>query len=1342
MRKTGRHWFAGLLFVCLLGLGWPALVWAQAEQSLLFSHVGRQQGLPDGSVVAMHQDATGLMWLGTTQGLARWDGRQFLTFAHDPVKPDSLSASTVHSLFEQNGALWVGTDRGLDRLDLASLSIERLALPEDLAKNRRRVVGMAPRDDSSFWVATAARLLIFDWRERRFTAVEPGDAGPVRSLLSDGRGGVWYSHGTQVQHVDAAGRKGAALDLAAGRAAPAQLDRISRNLMFDAQQRLWVLLLKGVAVLEVQVGDDPAHPAALREIELPELARLRTATPYSLLRDSDGDMWVACAYDQGLWRWQARSGRLQQFLNDLARPQSLANNSLASLLQDRSGVLWVGTWGSGASLTDLQSRGFSAYQRRSNDPNGLPPNAGSAVLSDGAEHAWVGSLSEALSRVHLPTGQVQRFTAEQVGDRIVKALAPDGRGRLWVGGETGLTLFDPQTRSFKRMDLAWDSPRGASIATVLQDKQGNLWAGSAAGLYRFDPQGRRRAFRVADPRSGLINETFDTLLQDAQGRIWAGSKEGLHLWDESRERFVPIPVVTAEGRPESPLDVLHLLQARDARIWAATGRGLYQLVQKGPKDGSRDGPGFELQARAEPMGLPRSGMNVAVEDDAGQLWLGSQVGLIQVQWTGPERAVRVRIFPSGARHVGTGFGFGAVDRAGDGSLLFGSNGLLRVRPDLLRDNMQAPTVLLSGLRIFNRPLGQAANSPSANQGAQAGATARPTSSRPALQLADLGVQGQLQSARKIRLSHRESMVSFEFSALHFDRHELNRYAWQLQGFDPDWVQGQAGENVATYTNLDPGHYTLRVKAANPDGAWGRDDAQALSLEVLVLPPWWGTWWARLGALGLALLALAAGYRWRTASLRQTRLRLEGMVAKRTEDLLNKQGELQSQVEQTERARSDIAELSEMGRELGSSLDIATVVGKLHHHLQQLIDAEVFGVGLVDWSARTVNFDHVFAAGKPVAAYQRSLDAPEQPSAQCVHSGRELLISSFSHDTRLVDSQMRSQQGLRLVIPEHPRDPRSGIYVPLLIKGKVIGVISALSMQEDAYDAHDLDILRTLGAYAAVALENARAYVSLEASQRKLVEQEKLAALGSLVAGVAHELNTPIGNSVLIASTLRDSSREFAQRVEGGQIRRSDLSAFCEATETSGDLLVRSLGQAAGLVQSFKQVAADQTSEQRRCFDLQGFCGEVALTLGARIRQAEHSLSLDVPAGLLMDSYPGPLGQVISNLILNAMLHGFEGRKNGQMSLAVRAVDGEQVELLFSDNGKGIAARHLNHVFEPFFTTRLGQGGSGLGLHICYNIVQAVLGGSLSVSSEPGQGAQFRLLIPRVAPQHHSDSAAA
>jgi signal transduction histidine kinase len=256
---------------------------------------------------------------------------------------------------------------------------------------------------------------------------------------------------------------------------------------------------------------------------------------------------------------------------------------------------------------------------------------------------------------------------------------------------------------------------------------------------------------------------------------------------------------------------------------------------------------------------------------------------------------------------------------------------------------------------------------------------------------------------------------------------------------------------------------------------------------------------------------------------------------------------------------------------------------------------------------------------------------------------------------------------------------------------------------------------------------------LQLAQTQLVEREKLASLGALVAGVAHELNTPIGNSLLVASTLQEGSRRFAEQTRSGGLRRSELERFCATAEESSSLLVRSLGRAAQLVASFKQLAVDQTSDRRRSFDLAKVCEEVALTLDNRLRREEHRLECDIPPGLIFDSFPGPLEQVISNLVLNAVLHGFEGRSGGRMRLQAEPVGGDWVRLVFSDDGRGIPDEQLPRIFDPFFTTKMGQGGSGLGLHICYTIVSSLLGGQISVSSVAGQGTRFELMLPRVAP---------
>jgi PAS domain S-box-containing protein len=259
--------------------------------------------------------------------------------------------------------------------------------------------------------------------------------------------------------------------------------------------------------------------------------------------------------------------------------------------------------------------------------------------------------------------------------------------------------------------------------------------------------------------------------------------------------------------------------------------------------------------------------------------------------------------------------------------------------------------------------------------------------------------------------------------------------------------------------------------------------------------------------------------------------------------------------------------------------------------------------------------------------------------------------------------------------------------------------------------------------------------TLHRAQDELVHSEKLAALGRVVAGVAHELNTPIGNSVLVATSLGSKTQAMAALVEGGTMRRSELNAYVNACLEGTSMLEHNLGRAHHLIQSFKQVAVDQTSDRRREFDLKIMLDEIAVTLQPLLRNTAHPLLLDIPECIVMNSYPGPLGQIINNFVNNALLHGFDGHVEGNMSLTACLVGSAEVEICFADTGRGMAPEHLKRIFDPFFTTRLGQGGSGLGLNIVYNQVTHILGGSVEVSSELGKGTQFTLRLPLLAPEH-------
>ena len=255
---------------------------------------------------------------------------------------------------------------------------------------------------------------------------------------------------------------------------------------------------------------------------------------------------------------------------------------------------------------------------------------------------------------------------------------------------------------------------------------------------------------------------------------------------------------------------------------------------------------------------------------------------------------------------------------------------------------------------------------------------------------------------------------------------------------------------------------------------------------------------------------------------------------------------------------------------------------------------------------------------------------------------------------------------------------------------------------------------------------------LQRAQDELVRSEKLASLGALVAGLAHELNTPIGNAVMVASTLAGRQSAFEQGMAQG-LRRSALTSFLAGLSEVSQVLERNLQRAAELVGGFKQLAVDQTSYQRRRFALHEVVHEVALALSPTLRRAGVQLLDQTPTGLQMDSHPGPLGQVLVNLVNNAVLHGYAGGATGAVRVQAAPAEAGWLQLQVSDDGGGIAADNLRHIFDPFFTTRLGQGGSGLGLHIVYTLVTGLLGGQIDVHSVVGQGTTFTLRLPCVAP---------
>ncbi|MBD2128120.1 trifunctional serine/threonine-protein kinase/ATP-binding protein/sensor histidine kinase [Microcoleus sp. ZQ-A2] len=335
-----------------------------------------------------------------------------------------------------------------------------------------------------------------------------------------------------------------------------------------------------------------------------------------------------------------------------------------------------------------------------------------------------------------------------------------------------------------------------------------------------------------------------------------------------------------------------------------------------------------------------------------------------------------------------------------------------------------------------------------------------------------------------------------------------------------------------------------------------------------------------------------------------------------------------------------------------------------------------------------------------------------------------------------------------------KKPKSILCIPLLDRTKLSGILYLENnLTTDAFTKDRVELLKLLSAQVAISIENAQLYTNLQdfnenleqlvqqrtaelsqalndlkATQTKLVESEKMASLGGLVAGVAHEINTPVGISITAASLLADKTTEFFETYKSGQMKRSQLEKFLDIAMQSSSMVLSNLNRAANLIQSFKQVAVDQCTEEQRTFYLKQYLSEVLISLKPTLRTTHHQVEIKGDEAIALNTYPGALSQIITNLVMNSLTHAYSPEDAGHLVFDFKQ-QGEQIILAYSDDGKGIPKENLSKIFDPFFTTKRGQGGSGLGLHIVYNLVTQKLKGTIEGESQVGVGTKFMIKLP-------------
>jgi len=878
-----------LLFVLLLALagGFAAPAAAAPAPTMRFEHLSVEDGLAQESVLAMAQDSDGFMWFGTQNGLSRFDGYRFVNYRNAVGDPTTLASNWVRVLHvDPKGRLWIGTDGGLARYDAATQGFQQF-LPEEPARRgngNRHVRAIIDDGKGGLWLGTGDGLQHFDIANGRFTTWHHLPSEPdglasddINALALDRSGLLWIGSTAGVDSFDPKLKR-----FEHHRSSKPGPREAVHALLVDAANTLWIGSLGGVERMAL-AGPEVAR----RQVLGPEQGIPRVWIT-AIYQDSQGQVWVG-AHDDGLYRWDAPRARFDTHRQLVADNHSVADNHIAALYRDRVGTFWVGTWYAGVSRVDLGSGGFARIVRE-RDGAIAADNRVRGIENDGSGKLWLASTSSLQLYDPAAAGQPNRIWRHEPNnpnsliDGLVNAVVRDRQGLLWIGGRTGITSFDPKSGRFVRQVLASGDNNAANannVRAMSLGRDGMVWIATKGGLHMLDPATRRLASWRHDParQASLSDNSVRPVLEDRRGRLWVGTFNGLDLLDRASGRFRHFRHDGYDPTSLSHDEIHYLMEDRAGNVWVGTAVGLNKMVTA--PDGSVSFVRYTMRD-----GLVDDSVAAMLEDADGAIWISTTNGLSRFD----PASGSWRSYTAADGTVDGAYFDAAAARAPDGSLYFGGfNGITAFDPRALRYNRIAPRAVITGFQIFNRPVQQA---------------------YPEL------LDGPIENTRAITLSARHSVFSLEFSALHYAAPKRNRFAYKLEGFDQAWVNADAGKRFATYTNLDPGRYVFQVRAANKDGVWSETPA---SLEIVIEPPAWGTWWFRVASLLLLLSAGYGGYRLRTRSLRRQQLRLERQVGARTEEIALQNRLLERQTaelrEREQQVRQNTIELGEANHAL-------------------------------------------------------------------------------------------------------------------------------------------------------------------------------------------------------------------------------------------------------------------------------------------------------------------------------------------------------------------------------------------------------------------------------------------
>ena len=856
-----------------------------------FDHLSAEHGLAQNSVMAIQQDATGFMWFATESGVDRYDGHRFTHFRSRRQSAGSLPADYVPAIeLDYDGGLWIATDGGgIAKFEPATGTFRRFGTSDGLADDKIQKLVADPR--GYLWVGTLRdgldRLTIDGGAVEHFSHADddvnslPGN--DVRALWLDGDGTVWVGTNSGLARVSADGKRIERFVNDPSDPTSLSGNRI-RAVLRDSLGTLWV----GTQRAGLNRYDGERGFARFRADDTVSgaLSHDRVET---LLEDDSGRIWIGTA--DGLNLFDRKSGSFTTYRRSLEEPSSISDNYVISLYQDRSGILWVGTKTGGLSKWNPRTWSFGHYRPSPGADGDFRVRHVTSFAAGHDDSIWFGTFGAGLVRLAADGSVAERLSSASGSDGLsddrVMALLRARNGDLWVGTMGGgLNRIDATTgriENFRHDRNVSGSLAANGVMSLFEDSRGRLWVGTfGGGVDRYDTESGRFLHFPHDPDqpASLSSPRATAIGEDRNGNIWVGTDGGglnrLRA-DERWEHFEASP----DGLSSNTIYSLHL--DRKGNFWAGTREGLNRVA---PVAGNPARVRFSVIAEED--GLADGSIYGIQSDSENRIWVSTNRGLSVYDPISRDITNYSASLGLQARE----FNFGAHYRASNGTLYFGGpNGFNAFVPKELSINSTPPPVALVGLEKLNKPI---------------------------------RADGNYGGISSVELEHTDDVVTFEFAALDFAAPEENRYAYQLEGFDDGWVEAGTTRRT-TYTNLDAGDYTFRVRAANSDGVWSE---AALNLDISVAAPPWKTWWAYLLYVLSALSLMAWFVYAQQLKLRreeQYSRRLEQEVGVRTQELAERNGELQEANEKLHEASNTDALTGLRNRryffhEIGAMLD--------------------------------------------------------------------------------------------------------------------------------------------------------------------------------------------------------------------------------------------------------------------------------------------------------------------------------------------------------------------------------------------------------------------------------------